>query len=907
MLRKRIISLLLSGVMLFSFFNITAMATEGESAQSDKLIYYNWHFNDGQLPDGMTQDGDYPYEIKDGVLTLKTKSNDLGRILIDKVTNKEAELPEFVLEFKNKLSNMENYAYMSWRSASSAPMFFYGAYSYFKDYNAWGWIHTNKETAGTIDDVTKWHTYAIKYSNTDNTRSLYIDGVLAGTTDKDTNTWKEQGSIAFNLMLYSQNEKMTSEYEYIKAYSPSDSVKIKAYPLAYSLDTLYVEFDTTIVDLSKDMITVGGIDAESVTLFDEENQVFEVKLSDNLQTEQTYDVVINGAKTSLGKIVSDTVSFTTRDKTFYVDGPKVTDGTNEMELIIPGSAKVLVNVADELNEGRSADVIAAQYDAEGFMIKESFFNKTTANGQADYDVEISFDAQEISAFSWDGIDNPVPVSDVTTYSMGDKENIKLGYKMSEYTGEAEVTTAIKDDYSGLTVAVDTKDSVERIVGLLIKYKDNVEYVDNKLTEGGKVTFDIPLKEENVGSYNITVGIEKGKKISVTPDIEYYSPSYIEQMMETKINSDSANASTVGEFVAALGEYMKLDTESIDKLTDTTYAYERLLSLRDAEENSEIASKERFATLFKTAVKMAYIYEGIDTEKLINESEDLAITGETKNTFGKLISRDAKAYVVEKLKGTAYNLPTDIAEDVKKLSIIGGIYKASHNSILASLIDVYGTELGIDTQNYYTLSDPSKVADKVIKVEYPSPSDFKDAVTSAITEQKNNEAVIQPPPPVVIRPSGGGGGGGGGISYSPIPAEDKKEEEEKPAVKKSYSDVTAGDWFFDDVMWATENGWFIGTRDTTFSPENYLTWEHIAIVLGRIGFEYTTNRGNEAILRGDFANLLYSFMADSNKYKTVDEWIEGTKMFIGNDSGNMMFDTPLTRAQCCTLIRRIENT
>jgi len=882
-----------------------AVAAEGEGAQSGDLVYGNWHFNDGQLPDGMTQDGDYPYEIKDGVLTLKTKSNALGRIIIDKVTNKEAVRPDFVLEFKNRLSNMENYAYMSWRAASSAPMFFYGAQSYSKDRNAWGWFHNNAAVAGTIDDVTQWHTYALKYSGSDNTRSLYIDGVLAGTTDSDVNSWFETGSIVFNLMLYSKSCMMTSEYDYIRTYSPGTTIGIKAYPMSYSLDTVYVEFDTTIVDFSKDMITVDGITAESVTLFDEENQVFEVKLSENLQTEQTYDVVINGAKTSLGKIVSDTISFTTRDKTFYVDGPKVTDGTNEMELIIPGSAKVLANVADELDEGRSVEVIAAQYDAEGFMIKDSFFNKTTANGQADYDVEISFDAQEISAFSWDGIDNPVPVSDVTTYSMGEKEKINLGYKIPEYTGEAEVTAAIKEDYSGLTVAVDTKDSVERIVGLLIKYKDNVEYVDNKLTEGGKVTFDIPLKEENVGDYSIAVGIEKGKKISVTPDIEYYSPSYIEQMMETKINSDSANASTVGEFVAALGEYMKLDTKSLDKVSDKDYAYERLLNLRSAEENQTIASKERFATLFKTAVKMACIYEGIDTEKLINESEDLAITVETKNTFGKLISRDAKAYVVDNLKGTAYNLPTDIAEDVKKLSIIGGIYKASHNSILASLIDVYGTELGIDTQNYYTLSDPSKVADKVIKVEYPSLSDFKDAVNSAITEQKNNEAVIQPPPPVVIRPSGGGGGGGGGISYSPIPAEDKKEEE-KPAVKKSYSDDTAGDWFFDDVMWATENGWFIGTSDTTFSPENYLTWEHIAIVLSRIGFEYTTTRGSENILRGDFANLLYEFMADQNKYKNVNEWIEGTKMFIGNDSGNMMFDTPLTRAQCCTLIRRIVN-
>ena len=906
MLRKRIISLLLSALMLFSFSGISVNALDNENTESGEVVYGNWHFNDGKLPDGLSQQGTYPYTISDGILTIKPASNQIGFLNINKISNKESTLPELVLEFKNKVNNQTNASYMHWYVDNSlTPMFAYSANTYQnQNYNAWSWALKVGSVDGTIDDVTKWHTYAIKYSNTDNTRTLYIDGEYAGETTADTNTWFNSGWASFRIKLWSNqaNNPFTSDYEYIKLYSPSDKVNIKAYPMSYDLDTLYLEFGTTIVDFKPEMVTVDGITAKSVTLFDEENQVFEVKLSEGLQSEQTYDVVINGAKTSLGKTVSDTISFTTRDKTFYVDGPKVTDGNAEMELITYGNAKVSVNVADELNEEKSVEVIAAQYDGDGFMIKDKFFNEHLANGQADYDIEISSDAQKISAFSWSGIDNPVPVSDVTTYSMGEKENIKLGYKIPEYSGEAEVTTAIKDDYSGITVAVDTKDSTERIVGLLIKYKDNVEYVDNKLTEGGKVTFDIPLKEENVGNYNITVGIEKGKKISVTPDIEYYSPSYIDSMMATKINHESANAQTVAEFVAALGEYMKLDTESIDNLTDTTYTYERLLSLRDAEQNSEIASKERLSELFKTAIKMGYIYEGIDTEKLIKESDDLAIDDKTKNTFSTLISIDAKTYVKDKLKGTSYNLPSDMAGALKTLTIIGGIYKASHNSILASFVDVYGTELGIDTQNYYTLSDPSKVADKVIKVEYPTLNDFKDAVNSSIADVKNSEAVVVPPP--VINPSTGGGGGGG-ISYSPIPSDDKKEEE-KPAPKKSYTDVVSDNWFYSDVMWATENGWFIGTSDTTFSPENYLTWEQIAIVLKRMGFEYSTLRGNEAILRGDFADVLYTFLADKAKYQNVDEWIKGTKMFIGNDSGNMMFDTPLTRAQCCTLIRRIEN-
>ena len=73
------------------------------------------------------------------------------------------------------------------------------------------------------------------------------------------------------------------------------------------------------------------------------------------------------------------------------------------------------------------------------------------------------------------------------------------------------------------------------------------------------------------------------------------------------------------------------------------------------------------------------------------------------------------YLGEQIMKVAYSLPSDMTEDVKRLTIIGGVYKASHYSIVSSMIDVWGQELGIDVNTYYSLLEPDKAAVKIIKL------------------------------------------------------------------------------------------------------------------------------------------------------------------------------------------------
>ena len=58
---------------------------------------------------------------------------------------------------------------------------------------------------------------------------------------------------------------------------------------------------------------------------------------------------------------------------------------------------------------------------------------------------------------------------------------------------------------------------------------------------------------------------------------------------------------------------------------------------------------------------------------------------------------------------------------------------------------------------------------------------------------------------------------------------------KPAPRNAYCpfyDITTGDYYYDAVLWATQNGVTLGTSETTFSPGDTLSTRHIATFLYR---------------------------------------------------------------------------
>ena len=91
---------------------------------------------------------------------------------------------------------------------------------------------------------------------------------------------------------------------------------------------------------------------------------------------------------------------------------------------------------------------------------------------------------------------------------------------------------------------------------------------------------------------------------------------------------------------------------------------------------------------------------------------------------------------------------------------------------------------------------------------------------------------------VSRPSGGGSSGGGSSGSSRPSGSNTKKPEQKPPQPASkpglpFTDVSPSDWFYNDVVWAYENGVMLGVSDTLFAPQRKVSQATIVTVLARL--------------------------------------------------------------------------
>jgi hypothetical protein len=103
---------------------------------------------------------------------------------------------------------------------------------------------------------------------------------------------------------------------------------------------------------------------------------------------------------------------------------------------------------------------------------------------------------------------------------------------------------------------------------------------------------------------------------------------------------------------------------------------------------------------------------------------------------------------------------------------------------------------------------------------------------------------------ISKPSGGSGGGSsgsGGGSY-PTRVTTPKPAESQPPVQKPglpFTDVSPSDWFYDDVVWAYEEGIMLGVSDTLFAPQREVSQATIVTVLARLAKVDTAQFQDEA--------------------------------------------------------------
>lgn len=117
--------------------------------------------------------------------------------------------------------------------------------------------------------------------------------------------------------------------------------------------------------------------------------------------------------------------------------------------------------------------------------------------------------------------------------------------------------------------------------------------------------------------------------------------------------------------------------------------------------------------------------------------------------------------------------------------------------------------------------------------------------------------------------------------------DWEPEPEEPAMP--FTDVNEGDWFYDVVLYAYDNGLMTGTSADTFAPNTATTRGMIVSMLARL--EGVTNAEDAG-----FADV-----ADNDWYATAVNWAASVGVVNGYEDNTFRPNAPITREQMAAIL------
>ena len=111
-------------------------------------------------------------------------------------------------------------------------------------------------------------------------------------------------------------------------------------------------------------------------------------------------------------------------------------------------------------------------------------------------------------------------------------------------------------------------------------------------------------------------------------------------------------------------------------------------------------------------------------------------------------------------------------------------------------------------------------------------------------------------------------------------------------KLPFTDVRESDWFYDDVVFAYENGLFSGTSDTTFSPNTSMTRAMLVTVLYRLEGQPAVNG------RSGFSDVQYN-----GYYEDAVTWAADNGIVNGTSTSTFSPNVNVTREQMAAILYR----
>lgn len=126
-----------------------------------------------------------------------------------------------------------------------------------------------------------------------------------------------------------------------------------------------------------------------------------------------------------------------------------------------------------------------------------------------------------------------------------------------------------------------------------------------------------------------------------------------------------------------------------------------------------------------------------------------------------------------------------------------------------------------------------------------------------------------------------------------------EGQPTPTAENPFPDVKEGRYFYDAVVWASENAIVNGYENGTFQPDRDVTREQIATIL----YRYASYKGLDTSVVGDMSG--YTDASSVHSYaKDAMQWAVGAGLIAGTSSTVLSPRTIATRAQVAVILMRM---
>jgi hypothetical protein len=116
--------------------------------------------------------------------------------------------------------------------------------------------------------------------------------------------------------------------------------------------------------------------------------------------------------------------------------------------------------------------------------------------------------------------------------------------------------------------------------------------------------------------------------------------------------------------------------------------------------------------------------------------------------------------------------------------------------------------------------------------------------------------------------------------------------------KTFSDVEAGGWYTDAVIWASANGIVTGYGDGKFGPNDNITLEQFAAIL----YRYAQKKGFDASKTTDLSAYTDTGQISAYALEAM-KWANATDLITGRTQTTLAPLGTATRAEAATLLMR----